>query len=111
MLVILKACQISVHHLHDQLLKTRFSNPPQPLVSFLRIAVEHTNLSRAHEPFIDHDMLFCDQADVCKRKSAELADGDRPPGGDDIIIRFVLLQHEPHGFHIVTRVAPIAFCV
>jgi hypothetical protein len=28
--------------------------------------------------------------------------------GDDIVLRFVLLEHQPHRPHVVRRVAPVA---
>ncbi len=33
------------------------------------------------------------------------------PGGDDVIVRRVLLQHQPHRLDIVARVAPVALGV
>jgi hypothetical protein len=30
-------------------------------------------------------------------------------GADDVIVRVILLQHEPHRFHVLRGIAPIAF--
>src|SRR5690348_6047248 len=32
----------------------------------------------------------------------------RPAGRDDVIVRLILLQHEPHGFDVLARVSPVA---
>src|SRR5688572_23423835 len=38
----------------------------------------------------------------------ELSDGMADSGGDDVVIRDVLLQHHPHRADVITRKAPIA---
>ena len=40
----------------------------------------------------------------------ELLYGVRLVGSDDVVIRGVLLEHQPHHFGILFRVAPVAFC-
>ena len=47
-------------------------------------------------------------ADVGEGFFDELADGVHFAGGDDIVVRLVLLQHHPHHVHIVGRIAPVA---
>ena len=38
---------------------------------------------------------------------SELSYGMLFAGGDDVIFRLVLLQHEPHGPHVLARMAPV----
>ena len=42
---------------------------------------------------------------------AHVADGRGPSGRDDIVVGHILLQHQPHGAHIVLRMAPVTLCV
>jgi hypothetical protein len=41
----------------------------------------------------------------------EFADGMGFASGDDVIIRGVLLEHQPHGLDIIFGIAPVAFGV
>ena len=41
----------------------------------------------------------------------KLADGMYLAGSDDVIASLVLLQHEPHRFYVLFRIAPIALGV
>jgi len=38
---------------------------------------------------------------------AQLPDGVRLPGGDHVIVRRGLLEHPPHGLHVIPGVAPV----
>lgn len=39
---------------------------------------------------------------------AEFADGVHFAGSDDVVVCFILLEHEPHGFDVVFGVTPVA---
>src|SRR5262245_12769582 len=50
------------------------------------------------------------QSHIPKRRIQEVTHTVTDTGGDDIILWFILLQHRPHGFHIITGESPIAAC-
>jgi hypothetical protein len=51
------------------------------------------------------------ETDVAERDLHELADGMTDASGDDVVIRLVLLQHQPHRAHVVAGIAPVALRV
>ncbi len=38
----------------------------------------------------------------------QIANGMGFTGGDDVVVSLRLLQHPPHGIHIITRISPVA---
>ena len=46
--------------------------------------------------------------DLGKRHFDKLPHAVGLTGGQDIIVRMILLKHEPHAFHVVSGVAPVA---
>ena len=75
------------------------------------VAEQHVNLRRAQEVARDADMVLPMQPGMAERQFAEIADAVRLAGGDHVIVRLILLQHQPHGPHVVARVAPVALGV
>lgn len=51
------------------------------------------------------------EANQAESDFAELTDGNHLSGGDDVIIRIRLLQHEPHRFDVVASETPVAQCI
>ena len=51
------------------------------------------------------------ESELRERQLAELADGVRLAGGDDVIVRLGLLQHQLHGLDVILGVAPVALRV
>ena len=58
--------------------------------------------------FIGLHILFPVQTHVTKGRHAKVPNAVRLARGDHVIIRRILLQHSPHGFHIFLGVAPVA---
>ena len=48
------------------------------------------------------------QPDVLERDLHQVADRVRLAAGDDVVVRLVLLEHEPHGPDVVAGEAPVA---
>jgi len=48
------------------------------------------------------------EADGLKGKLKKLAHGMLLAGSHHIVLRMVLLQHQPHGLDIIARIAPIS---
>ena len=53
-------------------------------------------------------MLFPVQADTGEGLVQEFPHGVGFPGGDHVVVGRVLLEHEPHGLHVLLGVAPVA---
>ena len=51
------------------------------------------------------------EAGVVEGDAAHVAHRGRDAGRDDVVVRLVLLQHQPHGAHVVVGVAPVALGV
>src|ERR1017187_5187007 len=105
--------QRNVRFRHDahELRKFRLRCPAKFLLRFCRVADQQIDLGRPVIMRIDLYIFFPFQSGVAKREIEKLADGMRFAGCDDVVVRFFLLQHEPHGFDIFRRVTPVAFCV
>ncbi len=117
--------QIPCHHLRDKFVKADFRLPTQLGSGLGCIARERFNLCRTKIVRIDcnntlpslipallidtmsapseiHSQLRCSGVH-------ELAHGVLLPRRNHVVIRFILLKHEPLHFYIVPRVAPVAF--
>jgi len=51
------------------------------------------------------------EAELLEHPLRELLHRVGLPGGHDVVVRLVLLEHEPHGLHVVAREAPVALGV
>ena len=58
-----------------------------------------------------HERLPVVDADLGERSLDKLTHRVRLPGGDDVVVGLVLLQHQPHRPHVVAGVAPVPFGV
>ncbi len=95
----------------DHLLEADGRHPAKLLLRLRGVAQQHVDLGRSHQVLADDDELVHLQADVREGDLAHLANGDIPAAGDDVVVRRFLLQHHPHGAHIVACVSPVAFRV
>ena len=82
--------------------------PAEHAACLRRIAANALDIGRAKQDRIADDVLGPIEPQVRKDRLAELADRMRLAGGDHVVVGAVLLQHEPHGFHVVAGKAPIA---
>ena len=60
---------------------------------------------------VDLHVLLPIEIQAAKSQPQEVADADALTRGHHIVIGLVLLEHAPHGLHIVAREAPVAFGV
>src|SRR4051794_15004704 len=56
-------------------------------------------------------MVLRRQTDTAEGDAAEFADGNRPAGGNDVVIGRILLKHKPDRVHIILGMAPISLRV
>ena len=65
------------------------------------------DLRGAQERGIGDDVPLPVQAGMSERELGELAHRVRLAGGDDVVGRLVLLQHQPHRLDVVAREPPV----
>ena len=99
---------MGIHLLHE-FVKLHRGRPPQLLARLSGIPQQVIHFAWTKVPWIDFDEFSPVQFRMAKGGLHKLLHRVRLSGCDDIIVRLLLLQHQPHGLHIVTRVAPIAF--
>ena len=100
--------KIGVDHFLDQFFKRCLRLPAKLGFGLGRVSQQAIDLGRSHKCFIDHDVVLSIQPSAFKGDIAHLLDRSRAASGNKVIVRFVLLEHQPHRFDIVLRVAPIA---
>ena len=95
-----------------ELFEAHFRLPAKLLLCFGRVADETIDLGRANEARIDHDVGLVRAEPCClERHAQKIANAVRLARCDDVVIRFVLLQHHPHRANIVAGESPIAMRV
>ena len=125
--VALRGFQVGVDHLLHQLLKAGLGSPAEFALGLGWIAEKRfdlggTEIARIHgddDVAVLVERLFVDAAplpgEIKLQKlgaaTDELADGVLLASGDDEVLGFFLLQHEPLHFDIVAGVAPVALGV
>ncbi len=84
---------------------------PSLALALLEFAQKHLDFGRAVEGRIDDEMLRHVEPDVIEGDAAHVAHRCGDAGRDDIIVRLLLLQHEPHRSDVISRMAPVALGV
>src|SRR4051812_16844832 len=117
--------KIRTDHLAREFARARFVAPAQffmrlggvadQKLDFRRSKIARIHLDQAPTGFTAISFLICpgslpDQAnaDILERPFDEGANRNRLPSGEHIVVRFFLLQHQPHTAHIFACMAPIA---
>ncbi len=73
-----------------------------------RVAAQLVDLGRSQVALIDAHVALPIEADQAEGDLAQLADGVRLAGGDDVVVGFVLLEHQPHRLDVFLGVPPVA---
>ena len=98
-----------MHHHGHKRLEVHFWNPAQLFTSLRRITDQKINFSRTEETWVlTHIVVPVIETNFTKCQCQELFDGVSLACCQDVIIGFVLLQHQPHATHIVTGKTPVA---
>ncbi len=66
------------------------------------------SIGGALEAFVDFHMILPPQTHMAERDLQQITDRVRFAGGEYIVIRPALLQHQPHRMNVVLRIAPVA---
>src|SRR5271167_3172346 len=106
----LAPCEVDVvlhHHLH-QLSEGYPWRPAENVAGLGRIAAQFIDLCRPEIAAIDLDVALPVEASRREGELHEIANAVRLTCGDDVVVRLLLLQHQPHRLDIVAGKAPIA---
>src|SRR5271170_3278968 len=122
------ALQIGFHHFRDEPAETDAVAPAQLALRLGRIAEQLVDLGRPEVARIDRHQRLVRLVVGPGLLDAVATPYDAPPdmgecgfdefayrmgfaGGEHVIVGLRLLQHQPHAFHIVARMAPVALGV
>ena len=72
-----------------------------------RIADQQVDFGGPEELLVDDDVVLPVQAHLVEGDLAQLPHRVGLAGGDDVVVRLVLLQHQPHGPDVVAGEAPV----
>ena len=103
--------QVRIDH-HAYKIPEFDSGTPTELLPGLRsVAQKNVNLRGSVIARIDFNILLPVEIHIAKCFAEKVSHGICLAGRDDVIVRLVLLQHEPHGFHVIYGVAPVSLRV
>src|SRR5262249_9679005 len=94
------------HHLYqlfELYPRLPFENPS----GFRHVAPKLVHLGGTEIPWVDLHVSLPIEVQMSESQLEELAHRMRFAGGDDEVLRLLLLQHQPHRLHVVRRVTPI----
>src|SRR5712691_2596285 len=100
--------QVGVDHQADQLGESELGRPSQFLSRLRGVTLEEVDLRRTPKARVDDDVPLPVEARVPERQLDELLHRVGLARGDHVIVRVLLLEHEPHGLDVVAGVAPVA---
>src|SRR5918992_2721439 len=99
--------EVCIDHQTDHLFKACARLPTELLPRLGGVADQMLDLGRTQEAGIDPHVPIGIQPDVVEGDPHELANRVRLAGGYDVVVRLVLLEHEPHGLDVVLGIAPV----
>ena len=105
--LLLGQLEVRVDHHGRQGADVDLGLPAQDAAALGGIALEEVHLGGAEVAGIDLHVLLPVQVQPPEGEAQEVPDADGLAGGHRVVVRHVLLQHAPHGFHIVAREAPV----
>src|SRR5688572_12235135 len=98
---------VVIDHHPDELLEGHARLPPQPLPRPGRISHQGLDLRGPEERRIHDDMVLPVEPAPRERGGDQVSHRVRHARRDDVIARLLLLEHAPHGLHVVAREAPV----
>ena len=85
--------------------------PAELLARLGRVADELVDLGWPEKRGIGHDVAVVIEPDMGEGDFEEVAHRVGFARGDNVVVRFVLLQHQPHRLHVIAGVAPVTLRV
>src|SRR5712691_2312720 len=102
------ALQIRVHHHLDEAGEVHDGLPSKLTARFRAVADEMLHFGWSDELGIEPDVLEPVEAGVTESDLHEVADRMADAGRDHVVVRSLLLEHEPHRDDVVAGKAPVA---
>src|SRR5947209_3038805 len=99
---------IGFDHQTNQRFEAGFVVPAQVTFSLRGVANQEIHFRGTMEHLVGYDIPVIVQPGVGEGHFAKLAHGVGFAGGDHVVVRYLLLQHAPHGLDVIGRVAPVA---
>src|ERR1035437_5412356 len=103
----LDPAQIRLDHHMDHSFQGCLAFPAKMSPRFGRVTNQKIDFGRAVKSRVDNHVVLVVQSHVRERHSTHIPYRGSRSGGDDIVAWFWLLQHHPHCFNIIARIAPI----
>ncbi len=107
----LEPFEVSVDHHRDELREGRAGLPTEASPGEGGVGDQVVDLGRAEEGRVEADVPLGIEARVAERRFDEVAHRVRLAGGDHVVVRLGLLEHQPHRLDVVLGVAPVTLCV
>ena len=99
--------EVVLEHLADHFREADFGTPAETYPGLAGIAAEVGDLGRTEVGLIDLDIVLPLEPDESEGEFNQLPDAPLHTGGDHIVVRLLLLEHQPHGLDIVFGVTPV----
>ena len=103
--------KVGIGHDFDELFEGDARLPAEFFASFCGVAQEKIHFGGAKVAGVLFDVVLPVEANVGKGGFHKFAHGVGLAGGDNVVVRSVLLEHQPHGFNVFGGIAPVAFGV
>src|SRR5690606_25573667 len=103
--------QVSFNHHGNEFSEAGLCTPAQLALCLGGVAQQDIHLGRSEITRIYHYMVLIVQADLFEGQRTHIPDRGGLACGYYIVIGLILLQHQPHGFDIVTGKAPVTLGV
>jgi len=103
--------EVGFDHHSGELFEFDLGLPIEEFFGLGAVAEEEVDFGGAEIAGVGFDVFFPVEAEEGEAFFDPLADGVGFAGGDDEVLGFFLLEHEVHGFDVITCEAPVAFGV
>jgi hypothetical protein len=106
-LLLLGELNVAINHHLNELLEPNLGLPFEQLPRLGGVSLEAVDFCGAEVLLVNDHMILPVEAGVAEGSLQELLDCVGLLGGDDVVGRLILLQHEPHCLHVVPREPPV----
>src|SRR3954462_2052339 len=100
--------EVGLNHHLDQLREAHVTSPSKCIARLRRVGNEEIDLRWTEESIVLDDELAIIETDAAEGCVAQLPHRPCLTSADHVVVRRVLLQHEPHRAHVIASKTPIA---
>jgi hypothetical protein len=101
--------QIRLDHLRDKVFKRYRRLPFEMQPRLASVALQEVHLGRSLQLVARHHMIAIIEAGIGKRQLTKISHAGRPTSRHNVIVRLLLLEHQPHRTDVIFRMSPIPF--